>query len=148
MKDREYREGERPENLLRELGYETQDINYRQLAKSGVVLFGFFFATTVFVWLIIMWGFFPTRLEGGKRATAAERRLPPAGTPMLQTNITAKTDIKDLRIKETKILEKPAYDQKRNAYTIPVERAIDLLAERGLPKGPAVAPVASGGPGG
>jgi hypothetical protein len=65
------------------------------------------------------------------------KNAPPSPNPLLQTNITTNTDIKELRQKETDELTTSAVlDAKAGVYRIPVSRAIELTVQRGLPQKP------------
>jgi hypothetical protein len=61
------------------------------------------------------------------------RRLPPE--PRLQT--TPVTDLKEMRAAEDKILNGYSWvDQAHGVVRVPIDRAIDMLAQRGLPSRP------------
>lgn len=142
MRDPEYREEGRPEDLLQELGYETQDIQYKKFARFGAYFFGFFFICIIlgFVFVALM---SPTGLRGGRMADYVPKTVAPTSTPFLQSNITSRTDIMSLRRKETEQLTTSGpVDQAKGIYRIPVDNAIDIIAQRGLPKTP---PMQTGG---
>lgn len=142
MRDPEYREEGRPEDLLQELGYETQDIQYRKFATYGAYYFGFFILCIIlgFAFIAVM---SPTGLRGGRMADSIPKTTAPTSTPFLQSNITARTDIMSLRRDETAVLTTSGVvDQAKGIYRIPVDQAIDLIAQRGLPKTP---PMQTGG---
>ncbi|KAF0245145.1 MAG: hypothetical protein FD167_3571 [bacterium] len=52
--------------------------------------------------------------------------------PLLQTNITQASDLKDFRAKEDKVLK----EGDASASKIPIEQAIDKLLQKGLPSRP------------
>lgn len=142
MRDHQYREDGRPEDLLQELGYETQDIQYGKFARYGVFFLAFFLLMIVSGFLI-MFLMTSTKLSGGRTVDYTPKTQAPPSTPLLQTNITARTDIRSLRMKETEALTTPAVkDERHGSYRIPIDQAIELTAERGLPK---TAPMPSGG---
>ncbi len=127
----------RKEDPLLEMGYEKQDINIKVL---GWAAFWFFIFT--FVCYGIGWLFFvktdPAIVTIQETTPPFSKNPPPSPNPLLQTNITTKTDIKELRQKETEELTTSALvDAKSGVYRIPVDRAIDLMARRGLPQRPA-----------
>jgi hypothetical protein len=117
-------------------GYEHREINYPKVGKmTSVGTIGL-----VVVSLLITWGTFmaydrivqkspnPALRENAMARTS----LPPS--PLLQSNVTAKADIAILRRQEEEHLQtskpiagKPGY------VSIPIEVAIDKLAETGLP---------------
>src|SRR6476646_4621317 len=132
MRDPEYRQEGRPEYLLHELGYETQDIQYKRFAYYGAFFFGFFIfcilAGFAFVWMLS-----PTGLRGGRMADSIPKTTAPTSTPFLQSNITARTDIMSLRRNETaELTTSGVLDQAKGIYRIPIDNAIDLIAQRGL----------------
>src|SRR5436190_15494004 len=100
MRDHHYREEGRPQDLLEELGYETQDIQYGKFAVYGAWFFAFFIFCVVggFATLYLM---SPTKLRGGRMADYEPKVTAPTSTPLLQSNITARSDIMSLRRQET-----------------------------------------------
>jgi len=142
MRDIQYRDDDRPEDLLKELGYETQDIHYKKFSVYGIYFFGFLTAMAI-AGFVIMWFMVPTRLSGGKMGDYVPKSEMATDTPRLQTNITARTDIMSLRRKESAELDtNGVLDQGKGVYHITIDDAIDILAKRGLPK---TAPVQSNG---
>lgn len=138
MRDHEFREHGRPEDLLQELGYETQDIQYGKFARYGVFFLAFFL-TMIVSGFGIMYLMTSTKLSGGRTVDYIPKTQAPPSTPLLQTNITARTDIRSLKMKETEALTTPAViDEKHGQYRIPIDQAIDVLAKNGLPKTPAM----------
>ena len=147
MREKDYREEGRPEDLLQELGYETADIKYKQFAVYGVYFFGFFFAC-ILLGFVAMYLMSPTKLTGPRMGDYVPKTTMPLSAPLLQSNITARTDIMSLRRKESAILDTSGVvDQAHGVYRIPVDTAIDDIAREsdsqraamGLP--PATAPV-------
>lgn len=138
MRDPEYRDEGRPDDLLQELGYETQDIQYRKFTVYGAYFFGFFIACAIagfFIMLLMS----PTGWRGGRTADYIPKDQAPPASPLLQSNITARTDIMSLRRQETAALTSSAVlDQAHGVYQIPIDQAINLIAQRGLPKTPAM----------
>ncbi len=128
MRDIQYRDEGRPEDLLQELGYETQDIAYRKFATYIAYFFGFFLFCIVCGFGVMKW-MTKTGLSGGRMADSVPKVDMPVGTPLLQSNITARTDIRSLRMKETAQMDTPAViDQAHGVYRIPVDQAIDDVA--------------------
>ncbi len=108
-----------------ELGYDPRDINLPVIKKIVVwffVLTVLFFGGGAIVYIARHWG---------GRTTFDTRKAPIAG-PKIQGNITAKVDIMDMRQAERAQME--TYGTNPDGkQRIPVDRALDLLAERGLP---------------
>ncbi len=133
-------------DVLREMGYERRDIDKKALTKwsIGFVVFG------VVSFVIGYWAIYkfmaPVQVEvSGTTVT----RTKPVGAEMnfdgktqrmvLQDNVTTKIDIQVLRQEELKAMEETAWvDKSKGKVRIPVERAIDLIVERGVSTGQSV----------
>jgi len=120
-----------------DMGFEVRDVNMPIIGK--VVMWFFVFDilcyAVIAAWYIAAKPQLDSKLDPRKHMTS----LP----ILLESNISVRTDIQDLRQAETKALS----TSKRNddgTYTIPIERAMDLIAQRGLPhvvtNTPAVSP--------
>jgi hypothetical protein len=113
-----------------EAHYETRDASTRGLVMFGIGLF----ATLVVVAALTAWlfGYFAKSQSLGPPASPFEnvRVLPPQ--PRLQVN--PRQDL--LRLRENEKAELDSYgwvDQKNGIAHIPIDRAMDLIAQRGLP---------------
>jgi hypothetical protein len=115
------------------VGHETTDAEIAPLVRFAV-----FLAATVIVSALVVIGLYKYLDEreqaekAGRYPLAAGmvRPLPPP--PRLQTYPF--DDIKELRKAENKVLDHYAWvDQNAGVVQIPIERAIDVLAEKGLP---------------
>jgi len=120
--------------------YEKRDANPRSLLRFALGLF----LTLVFSWAASKWIFdyFGRVQSQGPPATPFEqgRALPPL--PQLQVH-----PVEDLDRLQQQEKAPDAYgwvDRSRGIVHIPIERAMDLVLERGLPARPA-APAAAGG---
>jgi hypothetical protein len=110
--------------------YETRDASARGLVMFGIGLF----ATLVLVAVLTAWlfGYFAKSQSLGPPASPFEnvRVLPPQ--PRLQVH--PRQDLLRLRENESAELESYGWiDQKNGIVHIPIERAMDLTAQRGLP---------------
>ena len=110
--------------------YETRDASTRGLVMFGIGLF----ATLAVVAALTAWlfGYFAKSQSLGPPASpfANVRVLPPQ--PRLQVN--PRQDL--LRLRENEKAELDSYgwvDQKNGIVHIPIDRAMDLIAQRGLP---------------
>jgi hypothetical protein len=115
------------------LGHETTDAEIGPLIKFAV-----FLAVTTTVCALIVVGLYKyldrreTAEKAGRYPLAADvaRTLPPP--PRLQTYPFY--DLKDLRGDENRVLEQYGWVNKNAGIVrIPIERAIDVLAQKGLP---------------
>jgi len=115
------------------VGHETTDAEIAPLVRFAV-----FLAATVIVSALVVIGLYKylddreQAEKAGRHPLAAGivRPLPPP--PRLQTYPF--DDIKQLRKAENKVLDHYAWvDRNAGVVQIPIERAIDVLAEKGLP---------------
>jgi hypothetical protein len=114
-------------------GYEVSDAHIGPLVRFGVFLA---VVTVVFAALMVgLYRFLDAR-EAAEKAprypmtVGVERPLPPP--PRLQSYPFS--DLKALRQEEGRLLERYGWiDRNRGLVRIPVDRAIEILAERGLP---------------
>ncbi|RYG27186.1 hypothetical protein EON82_00275 [bacterium] len=108
-----------------ELGYDPRDIEAKPIGK----FFLYFFIFTIVAYgggvLIYQW------MGLGGRSNFDTRKPAIAG-PLVQGNITSKTDIMEMRQYEKRMMTTYG-EQKNGSWRIPVDRAITLLGDRGLP---------------
>lgn len=112
-----------------ETGYETADVTMRPVTIAVVFIVGLLAFS-----MVLMRGLLGTL--GRQEAAASAKASPLAGygpqtppTPRLQTDPAG--DIRALRAGEQKILEHYGWvDQAGGTVRVPIERAMDLLAER------------------
>lgn len=135
---------EKREDPLVELGYEVRDLNTVAIrnATIGFFIFTFGSAAIGFATYRIM---NPTVFE--TKPSLNNRVIPGAPNPLLQSNMTAKTDIMDIRQHETAVLTAPVgwADAEKTHLHLPIERAMDIIATKGLkPTGMAVPAVSKG----
>ncbi len=129
------------EDPLTDLGYEVRDMDLLAIGKATTIFF--VFVTISFVlgfgilWILVgngnpVKGF--NALKDRETQKPFITNPPKAPNPLLQTNITTKTDIKELRQNETALLTTSGVvDGAKGIYRIPIDRAIELTAQRGLP---------------
>lgn len=109
-------------------GYELTDLSLTDITK-GVI--GFFIFTAVSG--LVVWG-------GMKVAGIAQippgpksRPIPEAPNPLLQTQTTAKVDMYNMRLHEKQQLSTYGKSETSEHGTrIPIDRAIEIIAEKGL----------------
>jgi hypothetical protein len=126
---------DRPEHAEHaELGHEERDIRLRPILWAGVSLI--VLAIVVHVGLWWLFDYFTerrTRVEAPPGPTAPlawPRQLPPG--PRLQTD--PHRDLQEFLGAESAVLESYGWvDQEAGIARIPISRAMELLAERGLP---------------
>jgi hypothetical protein len=124
------------DNHKPEAGHEERDVNVRAITKFGIGL-----TLTVIATMFLLGGlfhFFSQRLTrqfqpAPETRTAAAVKLPPQ--PRLQDH--PRTDLRAIRSEEDKLLHQYGWvDKEHGVVRIPVERAMDILSQRGLPARP------------
>jgi len=112
--------------------YETSDASIRSIAKFGVGLLVLMLFAMAVMWL--MFRYLAARPEPDTGAPPspmlAAQEAPPA--PRLQ--VTPRTDLESLRSAEQAVLNSYGWvNREAGVVRIPISRAIELLAQRGLP---------------
>lgn len=112
----------RDKDVLTDLGYETKDVNisgvrFVAIAWTALLLFAMT-SVGLWYWLAGPGSHTPPGVDAG--------RVTPGNTnpnnPILQTNVSTKTDIMTIRHEEDKVLEQ------NGSGHIPIEQAMDLVA--------------------
>lgn len=123
-----------PNPLIATPGYETRDVNTRGIIYFGIALF----LVLVFSFVSMRWLFFyfsaTQPLGPAASPFANSRTLPPE--PRLQVHPAA--DLNEVRQSQEELLQSYGWVDRRNGKVhIPIERAVELVYERGLPARPA-----------
>ena len=115
---------------LVELGYEQKDVHPRNIFKVSMLFFAFTFVSYILGWVFLnQYGYFK---DASGVNDLMSTKIPKAPNPILQTNVTAKTEIKDMRIRERNVLMSSGEsDVVSGAHRLSIEQAIRLSAERG-----------------
>ncbi len=112
--------------------HEERDVNARAVTAAGLGIFGFTVAAVFAMWFLF--NFLARRETPGEPARAAwseTSQLPPA--PRLQASPAA--DYKNIRAAEDKLMNSYAWiDPDKGIVRIPVNRALEILAQRGIAK--------------
>ncbi len=133
---------------LVDMGYEPQDLGFGAIKKFVFALFAF--TAVSFALVFGLFKILKLDLQAADRARAEalpfQKKIPEAPNPLLQSNVTAKKAIADLRADERKGLGSYAWvDKEKGIVRIPIDRAISLIGERGIPAtGKAVAAESKG----
>ncbi|SPE29583.1 quinol:cytochrome c oxidoreductase, cytoplasmic subunit [Candidatus Sulfopaludibacter sp. SbA6] len=109
--------------------HEHSDVNAWMVGKFGIAL-----ALLCIVAMGLLFGLFRyfQSMDGGQPLVTAVK-LPPAPT----LEITPALDLKAIRAAEDQLLTSYGWvDREKGVVRIPIARAIDLLAQRGLPSRP------------
>jgi|SRR5712692_2793692 len=115
------------------VGHETSDVNIRAILGFGIGLL--VAGVLVHVMVLLLFKFFAASESRHVRpefplAAGQENRLPPE--PRLQTN--PRQDLRDLRAREDAILGSYGWvDRNAGVVRIPIERAMQVTVQRGLP---------------
>lgn len=115
------------------VAYERKDVNAWAILWVGVVMI----VAAVVIHTVVWWLFdaFDRReaQKGRPPATLVQTQRPAPPEPRLQTDAPA--DLDELRATKERELESYGWiDQQKGVVHIPVEQAMSLLVERGLPK--------------
>jgi hypothetical protein len=110
------------------LGHETTDINVWAVAKFAIAL-----VIVTIISLVLLFGlmkYFESRYHPELATVEDPTKLFPE--PRLQR--TPVVDLREFRSQEQKVLDTYGWiDQPKGIVRIPIDRAIDVLAARGLP---------------
>lgn len=118
-------------NALAELGYEPRDVEPKKLLWPAAIVFGGTIAAGIIGAGLIKWWHIVPEVYVEQRPFVKVQ--PPAGTPILQNNSNAPGDIADLRRHEAEVLLNRG-DNGDGSYRIPLDDAIKLTVQRGLPQ--------------
>jgi hypothetical protein len=121
-------------DLLEEMGYEPTDEAAQSPVGKYTAYFFIFFAVMVACVYATM-GVLDRVGEFSFKQERSARVMPPSGT-LLQSNVTAHGDMVKLREAEKNAASTYAHDEKTGTYKIPVEQAMKIVVERGLPTRP------------
>jgi len=117
-------------------GHETSDVNLRGIFAFAAALTVSMIAVNVGTYLLF--GAFERHAAGldPPRPPLVDERRPPAG-PRLQ--VSAAADAAELRERERQELNRLRWiDERERVVQIPIERAMEIVAERGPPAWPEV----------
>ncbi|CAN5538554.1 hypothetical protein BH11ARM1_BH11ARM1_09520 [soil metagenome] len=119
-----------------DIGYEIRDINMKQVKTAVIVFFAFAAVTAVLGGIALV--LLNPRILHGQPVEKYAREIPKSPNPLLQTNMTAKTDIMELRQKEDTALASAPSQQSDGSFRIPIEAAMKMVADQGgkLPGAP------------
>lgn len=114
-------------------GYEVSDAHVPVILKSGAgifVLVAFSFGLMFLAFQVL--GSLRHKLESGPEPTQMQMRQGLPNAPLLQVDQTL--ELKVQRKKDAELLGSYGKNEKTGGIHIPIDRAIDILAERGLPE--------------
>jgi hypothetical protein len=120
-------------------GHEEKDVNFIAITKFGIGL-----TLTIIVSLFVLWGLFHYFVSSEEKSYGAAAPL--AGVeqnaekapPQPRLQATPPIDLREMRAAEDQLLQHYSWvDRDKGVVRIPIERAMDILAERGLPFRPA-----------
>lgn len=116
---------------LVELGYEQRDLHTKNIFKVSVIFFAFAFFSYGAGWAILHFGYGYFKDPTGVNDLMSTK-IPKDPNPILQTNVSTKTDMYELRRREKHELTTSGESEHvKGATRIPIEQAIKLSADRG-----------------
>ena len=113
-------------------GYETRDIN-----TKGIFLFGGGLLGVIVIILLVVFGLFKgmqhvNRALGSDPTGSLVQTAPNYDGPLMQ--VTPEEDLRWMKTQNAAALDSYGWmDRANGVVQLPIDRAIDLLAERGLP---------------
>ena len=119
---------------LTKLGYERSDVSLKFVVSGLLAIAAFAGAAAIITKSFLL----VPAIHNQDRAPRGyfKELTPPPGSPILQTNITRVTDIRDLRQNEMREMTTYAYADKKTpigvTYRIPIQKAIDIVAKQGI----------------
>jgi hypothetical protein len=130
-----------PEAVEQTVAHEESDVNIRAIFGFGIGLLAV--AVVIHVAVYVLFVFLTNEQASANRtreyplAAGQENRLPPE--PRLQTN--PRQDLQDLRAQEDQLLTNYGWvDRNAGVVRIPIDEAMKLTVQRGLPSRPAGVP--------
>ena len=118
-----------------ESGHEVSDINPKRVAMVGLAL-----ATVIALALLVTYGLFHYFYSGETRTRPLPSPLSYSREPTPEPRLSVEPgeELKTLRSEEDAMLKSYGWiDRDKGVVRIPIDRAIEILAERGLPARPA-----------
>ena len=112
-------------------GHEVSDINPKKISLVGIAL-----ALIILASLLVTYGLFHYFYISETRTRPAPSPLSYSREPTPEPRLSVKPgeDLKSLRAEEDAILKTYGWiDREKGIVRIPIDRAIEILAERGLP---------------
>lgn len=141
----------------------SDPVEHDAVSYSGIVWFVVILTGTVLVSQLVVWGFYEwfdyrvTRSEAPRAATAAPPTSPvieggrlvsgAESTPLPSLLVDEPVVLREYRVRQTDAQQNYGWvNQAAGTVRLPIERAKDLVLERGLPTRPAPAPAAAASP--
>jgi hypothetical protein len=121
------------EDPLVEMGYEVRDIDFPKVRLAAIIFFAFTGLCALIGWIMYTNRFKAFALTPPKETGALKTRVPGPQYPLLQDNMDSKMDISTLRHAETVRMTSTGYNPDGTVH-IPLDRAMELIAQRGLPQ--------------
>lgn len=114
--------------------HETTDVQVRPLVVYGVILSAILAGSLLLMWMLFQfYRAMPVR-EGGPVSPLTAERVPPP-RPRLQTMETQGQDLIETRAADAEFLSTYGWvDKDKGIVRIPIDRAMELALQRGLPK--------------
>ncbi len=127
-------------------GYEKSDLTVKSAATIAIVL-TLLVAAVLFL-ILWMLGFFAARLPAPSAPAPAKSAAVRSGPQEPPLQVDAIRDLRSLRAAEDALATSYGWvNRETGTVRIPVDRAMDLLAERGLPAPPEARPTPASKPG-
>lgn len=117
---------------IEELGYDPRDVDVDKTPMHAAYLYGFVLFSIFLAWFV-MWMLDSSQVSTVEPTEVVRDHMPEESFPLIQSNITAKKDIEDLRALEHVMTDTAGWvDKEAGVARIPVETAIGLMLEEGF----------------
>jgi hypothetical protein len=120
-------------------GHEERDVNFIAITRFGIGL-----AIVIVITVFALWGLFHLFVSHDEKAYNAGAPLSPAALsalkepPQPRLQQSPPVDLRDMRAAEDQLLHRYSWgDREKGVVHLPIGRAMDILAERGLKSRPA-----------
>jgi hypothetical protein len=122
------------------VSHETRDINVFQVSAFGIGLLLSCIVTVFAMWVMFRFLYHREDEKNASNPAAAMMSQRPALPPEPRLQAEPKIELKDLRADEDAILSSYGWiDPDKGIVRIPIDQAIDIVAQKGLPSKPSPA---------
>ncbi len=136
--------------VLREMKYDRRDLKIPMVKSYTFTItvsciICFIVSIPVYNWVSTPGKVIPSMLGSTREPAPKSQKHMAPENPLLQDNLTTKTDIQHLRIHEDETMKSFGWvDQTKGVVRIPIEKAMRMVVDRGVSTGTAVPAVTKG----
>jgi hypothetical protein len=136
--------------VLKEMKYDRRDIKIPMLTSwtiwiTGSCIVCFIVSIPVYNYLTTPGKILPSLMGSNREIASKTDNRIPAGNPLLQDNLSTKTDIKQLRLYEDEAMGSYGWvDQNKGIVRVPIEKAMKMVTKNGVSTGTQVPALTKG----